>query len=275
MKIHKILFFLILSASLGSLSAMEEQDEDDALNFLISQMSIQERSLSQVLKNQNWLNDEEHLISRPILPVVDEAVGYYGNVPPTSLYKQGKVYFLPTAPIIHTYNPIFSWGYVDAAYSLRPTDQIKKFFGKSELVNCFLVFQKLIDDKTPQLLRLHGFIHGTNAGAIVDSSVQVAVELMSHEELPITFSNKNPVQTNTVHCHGGVASPSNFDLIGVNEYVYTSIPLWQSLGVYLPATRTATLIVMGQNILDQELSSMAGEPILDFPFNAYLERLLS
>jgi hypothetical protein len=294
MKIHNILLFFFLCAPIESVLAMEEINDDtfdfSRINqeliilqddnefdflFMDQQLAIQEQSLSGVLKNQNWLSKEDQLMVRPISPANDEIIAYYGNVPPTSLYKQDKTYYLPTAPVVYVYNPVFNWGYVDVAYSLIPTEAIKKFFGQPEMLNCFLVFQRLIDDNVPQLLRLHGFIHGSNAGTIGNSSVQVAVELMSFEEQPITFTNKNPVQTNSVHCHGGVASPSNFDLIGVKEDIYTMAPVWQSLGIYLPATKTATLIVMGQNIIDHKLSFQGGEPILDDSFRNYFEKLLS
>jgi hypothetical protein len=254
---------------------MEEINNDFDFLFTGQQLAIQEQSLSYVLKNQHWLSEEDQLMLRPIPPATDEIIAYYGNVPPTSLYKQDKVYYLPTAPVVYIYNPVFSWEYIDVAYSLTPTEAIKNFFGKPEMSNFFLVFQKLIHDRVPQLLRLHGFIHGSNAGIIGNSNVQVAVELMSFEEQPITFINENPLQTNSVHYHDGVASPNNFDLIGVKEDIYTMAPVWQSLGIYLPETKTATLIVMGQNIIDQNLSFQAEEPVLDDMFKVYFEKLLS
>ena len=294
MIISNILLFFFLSIPFSIVFAMQEdedsfdlslinlqisiqKEEEDSFDysFMEQQLAMQEQSLTEVLTQQNWLTKESQLMVRPIPPLQDETVAYYGNVPPTSLYKEGKIYYLPTAPVIHSYNPILSWGYVEAAYSLAPTEQIKNFFKKPEMANCFLVFQKLIDDKTPQLLRLHGFIHGINAGSIKNSSVQVGVELISFEEQSISFTNKNPLQTNSVHCHDGVASPSNFDLIGVNEDVYTGAPVWQSLGVYLPATNTATLIVMGANIIDHELSFQSGKPIFDSNFKTYFEKLLN
>lgn len=255
------------------INALSLQREKDLMNpILLHEMETHNYSLEQTLKDEHWLSEDTVLVSKPSSLISGEVVSYYGNVPSTTLYKQGKIAFLPAAPVIYTYNPIINFGYIDAAYSLTPTDQIKSFFGKSEIVNCFLVLQKIINDSTPQLLRLHGFIHGVDAGA-VNASLDVSVELINHDT-PLLFTPSTPTQSGSVHCHGGMASPNNFALLGFDDKTYTYEPFWQSLGIYLPETKTAALIIMGQNILDYWFSEIEGVPILVPEFKLYLENLL-
>ena len=248
------------------------QRGEDLTNPVLWEMQIEEFSLEYVLRAHQWLNEAVSLTSAPPSLTSDESVAYYGDAPPTTLYKQGKIAFLPAAPVVYTYDPTISYNYIAAAYSLPPTASIKSFFGGRNIVQFFLVLQRLIDDSTPQLLRLHGFIHGANAGSL-NAVIEVAAELINHEE-PIFFSNNTLWQVNSVHCHDGVASPSNFALTGLNDKIYTSEPFWQSVGVYLPTTQTATLIVFGHNMVDYELSELRNTPVLTLDFKGYLENLL-
>lgn len=255
---------------LSSVNPVWSTDSQDNEDFELLDF---QRSLVYVLETQDWLIEEKPILTSPQTSLQDSIVAYYGNVPPTSLYKQDKVFFLPTTPVVHTYNPIFNFGFVEAVYSVVPNEKVKDFFGKSDISCCFIVMQRLINDTTPQLLRLHGFIHGEDAGR-KNSSLSVSVEIINKDDR-ILFADGKTSQTNTVHCHDGVASPNNFALKGWDEGIYMDEPYWQSFGVYLPATRTATLIITGQNILDRELSEMMMSPILTYGAEAYLRSLLS
>lgn len=250
-----------------NVTAMESKAknlEDDVLRS--------DRSLSHVLRSYHWL-EETHLEHIP--PIIGPGTtSYYGNVEPTSLYKLDTHFVLPTAPYVHPYDPIIGYDYVHAAYSLSPTLTIKAFFEGMDVEHSFLIAQKLVQTPEPQLLRLHGFIHGTNAG-VVNANVSVAAQILSLDDNPVvSFVGGSPVHTDGVHCHDGVASPSNFALHGWQEMVFEIAPYWQAFGLYLPASKTAALMIMGQTFFDETMTQAMGEPILTEEAAQYLGHLL-
>lgn len=269
MKIKEIILCLGLAWLMPSTQVFSAERMN---NEALQELGIEHLSMDYVLKCYQWLGEQESLSAKPVTDL-NKTVTYYGNVQPTSLYKHEDIYFLPTAPVIHTYNPTIGYDYIDVAYSLAPNEQIKTFFGKQDITTCFIVMQQLIEDSAPQLLRLHGFVHGPDAGT-KNAGVSVPVELINKDDV-IQFSNGSSSQVNSVHCHDGVASPDNFDLKGWDPRIYLNEPYYQSFGVYLPSLRTAALIVVGQNILDKNMSAKVGTPILSDEAQAHLVKLLS
>lgn len=280
MSLHKIMIGIFLCGKLASSYASEKEVKEDSYTRGVASFerevkedssSISSSSLTYLLAKQQWLLDEEAIDPIPSSGKTGKTLTYFGNVAPTSLYRQEGTYFLPMAPVIYKYNPDFYPGYIEAAYELKPTIGIKSFFGKSDITKCFLIFQNIVSgDK--QLLRLHGFVHGAEAGT-VNANVAVAVELINHHD-PVYFTGSALTKTDAVYCHGGVASPNNFELVGLKDDLYTTAPYWQSVSLYLPATKTAALLILGNNKIDFDLSEFMGNLILTEKFKEYFYQLL-
>lgn len=235
--------------------------------------TFEEVKLSNVLKQAGWMEYHENLGFKPVIKQ-DETVSYLGNVPPTNLYKCESHYILPTAPYVHPYNPVFDYDYVYGAFQLRPTEKIKEFFNVPEVSQCYFVAQRIVETKEGQLLRLHGFAHGVNAGNLnVNKNVQVQIKPIKGS-FEILFSDQSQVKNESVFVHGGVASPNNFLLKGFKSEVYQQGPFWQAISIYLPETKACALIVLGHQIFDMDLSLFLQEPVLVNEAVSFLESLI-
>lgn len=228
------------------------------------------RTMPPILQKHQWL-EGDILHHKPNVSS-NVIVSYFGNVKPTSLYRQGSNFILPMAPYVHPYHPVLYSGYIHVAYDLKPTQKIKDFFGEQDIRQCYLVAQGIGGSPDNQLLRLHGFIHGKNASRI-NKSVNVTAKILPIKDEPhMSFSDNNVEKTSGVHCHDGVASPNNFALKGWKEGLFNGE--FQAFGVYLPESHTATLIIVGHGFIVEHASELAGEPILTPKAAAYLDNLL-
>ena len=234
---------------------------------------IETQKLSNILKTAGWIDYHEGISLTPTV-ATNETVAYVGNVPPTSLYKLDHRYILPVAPYVHPYHPDFDCDYVFAAVELKSTEALKTFFSGVEINKAFIVAQQLINPSESQLLRLHGFIHGVNA-ASANASTPVTAEIKPiHGVREILFSDNATSKTDSVHTHEGVASPCNFALKGFKPEVFDFLPCWQATALYLPQTKTATLLIFGQSFNDEGLSLHYGEPVLTKEASVFLRKTI-